>query len=151
MMLTQRSVNSDWLFNTQSRVLLQGDWLMLEHNESATWNINMIFHCITATLAYYHFARSKDLFAHFFNAHYTMSMRMRCSLYAYALYTYALYTYALYTYALYTYALYTYTLNTYTIYTYALYGYALYRYALLFIVPQPNVLKTVTLGVDCYC
>ena len=55
MMPTQRSVNSDWLFNTQSRVLLQGDWLMLEHNESVIWDINMPFYCITATLAYYHF------------------------------------------------------------------------------------------------
>ena len=31
---------SDWLFNTQSRVL-QADRLMLENNEKATLNINM--------------------------------------------------------------------------------------------------------------
>ena len=35
MMLIQPSVNSDWLFNTQSRVL-QADWLILETNEKAT-------------------------------------------------------------------------------------------------------------------
>ena len=29
-----------WLFNTQSRVL-QADWLILENNEKATFNINM--------------------------------------------------------------------------------------------------------------
>ena len=40
MMLIQHSVNSDWLFNTQSRVL-QTDWLMLENNEKATLNINI--------------------------------------------------------------------------------------------------------------
>ena len=40
MMLVQHSVNSDWLFNTQSRVL-QADWLILENNERATLNINM--------------------------------------------------------------------------------------------------------------
>ena len=37
MMLKQHSVNSDWLFNTQSKVL-QTDWLMLENIEKATWN-----------------------------------------------------------------------------------------------------------------
>ena len=31
---------SDWLFNTQSRVL-QADWFILEINEEATLNINM--------------------------------------------------------------------------------------------------------------
>ena len=31
---------SDWLFNTQSRVL-KADWLILENNEEATFNINM--------------------------------------------------------------------------------------------------------------
>ena len=40
MMLIQHSVNSDWLFNTQSRVL-QTDWFILEFNEKATLNINM--------------------------------------------------------------------------------------------------------------
>ena len=30
----------DWLFNTQSRVLL-ADWLILEDNEKATLNINI--------------------------------------------------------------------------------------------------------------
>ena len=39
MMRIQHSVNSDWLFNTQSRVL-QADWLILEFNEKATLNIN---------------------------------------------------------------------------------------------------------------
>ena len=34
-MLIQLSVNSDWLFNTQSRVL-QADWFILEINEMAT-------------------------------------------------------------------------------------------------------------------
>ena len=33
-------VDSDWLFNTQSRVL-QADWFKLEINERATLNINM--------------------------------------------------------------------------------------------------------------
>ena len=40
MMLIQHSVNSDWLFNTQSRVL-QADWFILEINEKATLNINL--------------------------------------------------------------------------------------------------------------
>ena len=40
MLLVQHSINSDWLFNTQSRVM-QGDWLMLENNEKATLNNNM--------------------------------------------------------------------------------------------------------------
>ena len=37
----QYSVNSDWLFNTQSRVL-QADWFILEINEKATLNNNML-------------------------------------------------------------------------------------------------------------
>ena len=40
MMLINLSVKSDWLFNTQSRVL-QSDWLIIENNEKATLNINM--------------------------------------------------------------------------------------------------------------
>ena len=40
MMLTQHSVNSDWLFNTQSRVL-QADWFRLEINEKTTLDNNM--------------------------------------------------------------------------------------------------------------
>ena len=40
MMLLQHSVNSDWLLNTQSRVL-QADCSLLEINEKATLNINM--------------------------------------------------------------------------------------------------------------
>ena len=40
MMLLQHSVNSDWLFNIQSRVP-QADWFILEMNEKATLNINM--------------------------------------------------------------------------------------------------------------
>ena len=32
---------SDWLFNTQSRVL-QVDWFISENNEKATSNINMV-------------------------------------------------------------------------------------------------------------
>ena len=39
-MLRQPSVKSDWLFNTQSRVL-QTEWSLLESNEKATLNINM--------------------------------------------------------------------------------------------------------------
>ena len=39
-MVVQYSVNSDWLFNTQSRVL-QANWFILEMNEKATLNINM--------------------------------------------------------------------------------------------------------------
>ena len=44
MMLIQHSVNSDWLFNTQSRVL-QSKWLILEHNAKATVNRNMPYFC----------------------------------------------------------------------------------------------------------
>ena len=40
MLLTQHSVNYDWLFNIQSRIL-QADWFILEVNEKATLNINM--------------------------------------------------------------------------------------------------------------
>mgnify|MGYP001800702442 CR=1 FL=1 len=40
MMFIQHSVNADWLFNTQSRVL-HADWLMLVNNEKATMNISM--------------------------------------------------------------------------------------------------------------
>mgnify|MGYP001796339242 len=40
MMLIEHSVNSDWLFNTQSRVL-QAYWFILEVNEIATLNIKM--------------------------------------------------------------------------------------------------------------
>ena len=36
----QHSFDSDWLFNTQSRVL-QADWLMLKNNEKAALNTNM--------------------------------------------------------------------------------------------------------------
>ena len=39
----QHSVNSDWLFNTQSREL-QADWLILKNNEKATLNINMPYY-----------------------------------------------------------------------------------------------------------
>ena len=39
-MLIQHSVDSDWLFNTQSRVL-QADWFILEINEMATLNIRI--------------------------------------------------------------------------------------------------------------
>ena len=42
MMLIQYSVNSDWLFNTQSRVL-QAGLFILEINEKATLNINMSY------------------------------------------------------------------------------------------------------------
>ena len=41
----QHSVNSDWQFNTQSRVL-QADWLMLENTEKVTLNINMPYCCL---------------------------------------------------------------------------------------------------------
>ena len=40
MMLIQHSVNSDWLFNTQARVLL-ADLFILEINEKATLCISM--------------------------------------------------------------------------------------------------------------
>ena len=40
MMHIQHSVNSDRLFNTQSRIL-QADWMILENNEKATLNINI--------------------------------------------------------------------------------------------------------------
>ena len=36
----QHSVNSDWLFNTQSRAL-RADWFIWQINEKATLNINM--------------------------------------------------------------------------------------------------------------
>ena len=42
MTLIQHSVDSDWLFNTQSRVL-QTDWFEYEINEKATLNINMVY------------------------------------------------------------------------------------------------------------
>ena len=42
MMLIQHSVNSDWLFNSQSRVL-QADWFILGINEKATLSINMTY------------------------------------------------------------------------------------------------------------
>ena len=42
MMLTQHSINSDWLFNTQSKVV-QVDWFISEINEKATLNINMAY------------------------------------------------------------------------------------------------------------
>ena len=41
-MLINHSVNYDWLFNTQSRALL-ADWLILENNEKATLNINILY------------------------------------------------------------------------------------------------------------
>ena len=40
MMLMQQSVNSDWLFNTQSRVQ-QADWFIFENIDKATLNINI--------------------------------------------------------------------------------------------------------------
>ena len=43
MMLTQHSVNSDWLFNTQSRVQ-HADWFILEINEKETSNISMPYY-----------------------------------------------------------------------------------------------------------
>ena len=39
MMLILYSVNYDWLFNTQERVL-QADWFILEINGNTTMNIN---------------------------------------------------------------------------------------------------------------
>ena len=42
MMLMNHSVNYDWLFNTQSKALL-ADWLILENNEKATLNINVLY------------------------------------------------------------------------------------------------------------
>ena len=40
MMFIQHSVNSDWLFNTRTKVL-HADWFILEINEKATLNITM--------------------------------------------------------------------------------------------------------------
>ena len=40
MSLYNTQSKSDWLFNTQSRIL-QADWLSVENNEKATLNINM--------------------------------------------------------------------------------------------------------------
>ena len=40
MVLIQHSVISDWLFNTQPRVL-QAEWFILEINEKVTLNINI--------------------------------------------------------------------------------------------------------------
>ena len=40
MMVIQHSVNSDWMFNTQSRVL-QADWFILEIDEKATLNFGL--------------------------------------------------------------------------------------------------------------
>ena len=42
MMVIQHSVNSDLLFNTQSRVP-QADWFVLEINEKAALNINKLY------------------------------------------------------------------------------------------------------------
>ena len=42
MMLLQHSVNSDWPFNTQSRVL-QADWSILEIDEKVSLNIEMSY------------------------------------------------------------------------------------------------------------
>ena len=100
-MLTQRSVNSDWLFNTQSRVLLQGDWLMLEHNESATWNINMPFYCITATLAYYHFNTrcqvQRPLCTSLHHEYvYALFVVCVCVVYICVVYVYVVYVYVIY-------------------------------------------------------
>ena len=44
MKLIQHSLYSDWLLNTQSRVP-QADLLILEINEKATLNINMLYSC----------------------------------------------------------------------------------------------------------
>ena len=49
MILIQDSVNSDWLFQTPSRVQ-QTDWLILENNEKATLNINIPY---LATTTYF--------------------------------------------------------------------------------------------------
>ena len=40
MTLIKQTVYSDWLFNTQSRVL-QADWFLLENNGKAIFKINM--------------------------------------------------------------------------------------------------------------
>ena len=42
MMLIQHSVNSDWLFNTQSRVL-QAEGLIMENNEMVTFSSIMAY------------------------------------------------------------------------------------------------------------
>ena len=43
MVLKQHSVISDWLFNTQSKILQAADWSILDINEKATLNINISF------------------------------------------------------------------------------------------------------------
>ena len=48
MILIQHSVNSDWQFQTQSRVQ-QTDRLILENNEKATSNINIPYLATTTT------------------------------------------------------------------------------------------------------
>ena len=50
MMLIQHSVKSDWLFNTQPRVL-QADWFILEVKEKATLDI-FVFYCETVAYVY---------------------------------------------------------------------------------------------------
>ena len=49
MMLIYYPVNSDWLFNSQLRVL-SVDWLILENNEKATLNIDMPYYAEVSEL-----------------------------------------------------------------------------------------------------
>ena len=42
MTLIKQSVDSDWLFNIQSRVL-QADWFLLGNNGKAIFKINMLY------------------------------------------------------------------------------------------------------------
>ena len=51
MMLIEHSVDSDWLFNTQSRVL-QAYWFIMEIDEKATLNINMPYYRLTKYMLY---------------------------------------------------------------------------------------------------
>ena len=53
MSLYNTQSKSDWLFNTQSRIL-QADWLSMENNEKATLNINMLYCKEYSGTQYYH-------------------------------------------------------------------------------------------------
>ena len=53
MSLYNTQSKSDWLFNTQSRIL-QADWLSMENNEKATLNINMLYCTENSSTQYYH-------------------------------------------------------------------------------------------------
>ena len=51
-------VNSDWLYNTLSRVL-QADWFILEISEKAILNINLPILFYIGSYVFYHFGLSR--------------------------------------------------------------------------------------------